>query len=95
MKVNRGQFQQINKLYNKKKLKFLEGKEVVKSDKLNLSREAQEMKRIREVLAQTPDVRVEKVKQLKKSIQLGTYEVKGEEIAEKFVQSQLIDKIIG
>lgn len=95
MKITGGQFQQINKLYNKNKLKRLEGKEAVKSDKVNLSREAQEMKWIREVLAQTPEVRADKVNQLKNAIQLGTYEVKGEKIAEKFVQSQLINKIIG
>ena len=38
-----------------------------------------------------PDVRLDRVNQLAKAIDSGTYDVKGEQIAEAIIQKNLID----
>lgn len=94
MKITGSQFQQVTRTYQNNKVQRTGSSEPVKSDKVNLSREAKEIAKINEILAQTPEVRVDKVAQLKAAIQQGTYEVKGDQIAEKMLQSHLFDKVV-
>ncbi|AZR73904.1 flagellar biosynthesis anti-sigma factor FlgM [Anoxybacter fermentans] len=94
MKISGSRLQQIGKMYQKNSFQKLGGSNSVREDKVNLSREAKELKRIYEVLAKTPDIRTEKVNQLKRVIQQGTYEIKGEMIAEKMIEGYFIDKIV-
>ena len=94
MKIMGSQFQQVTKTYQNNKIQRTGSTEPVKGDKVNLSREAKEIARINEILTQTPEVRVEKVNELKAAIQQGTYEVKGDKIAEKMLQSHLFDKVV-
>ncbi len=96
MKITGSQFQQIAKMYQKKNAQFKDSTESIRnSDKVNLSQVGHELKRIHDILSQTPNIRTDKVNQLKMAIQAGTYEVKGEKIAEKMIEGHLIDKIIG
>lgn len=95
MKITGSQYKQIAKMYQKKASRRIEKGDSNQSDKINLSREGKELKRIHEKLNQTPEVRMEKVKQLRKVVQQGTYQVSGEKIAEKMLEGIIINKVIG
>lgn len=94
MKVNGNQFQKISKMYHKRRAQSKENVKSTKNDQVNLSREGNELKRIHEILGQTPNIRLDKVNQLKTAIQQGTYEVKEEKIAEKMIAGHFIDRIV-
>lgn len=61
------------------------------SDRVELSPQSRDMKKIHEILATTPEVRTEKVAELKKAIADGTYRVKTEDIADKMVQEMVFE----
>ncbi|HHW54839.1 MAG: flagellar biosynthesis anti-sigma factor FlgM [bacterium] len=63
-------------------------------DRLSLSAEAREIQRVKELARQAPDVRREKVEEVKGQIEAGTYKVSGEEIAEKLLSRLLVDELI-
>jgi negative regulator of flagellin synthesis FlgM len=58
---------------------------------VELSPQSRDMKKINEILATTPEVRTEKVAELKKAIADGTYRVKTEDIADKMVQEMVFE----
>jgi len=57
------------------------------------STKAQDIKKLREALDKLPDIREEKVEDLKSQIKKGTYCVTGEKIAEKIIAESLMDII--
>lgn len=60
------------------------------SDKITISPQALNVKELKKDLAQIPDLRMERVQDLRKQIQLGTYQVSGQAIAIKiFNQDEL------
>jgi len=61
------------------------------TEKVNLSTRAKEIQQIRQILDQTPDVREDKVLELKRLIDSGNYRINPEEIAEKMAGESLID----
>ena len=63
------------------------------TDKVELSVESKEMQKIYDVLQMTPDVREEKVSNLKKLIQEGKYEVDNNALAEKMIKESILDII--
>ena len=63
------------------------------TDKVELSAESKEMQKIYEVLKSTPDVRAEKVSELKKQVQEGSYQVDSGAVAEKMIKESLLDLI--
>jgi negative regulator of flagellin synthesis FlgM len=64
-----------------------------KSENVELSNNVKDYSQIKKVLENVPDVREDKVQQLKKQINEGTYNVSGEKIAEKMVSEALLDII--
>lgn len=58
-----------------------------KSDSVNLSHESKFLAAIQKRLDETPEVRTERVAQLKSAIENGTYHVAAEDIAEKMLNS--------
>ncbi len=60
-------------------------------DKVNLSAGTQDIQRVKEVLAQTPEVRVEKIKALKGQIERGEYRVDAHAVADRMLQSLIAD----
>jgi negative regulator of flagellin synthesis FlgM len=60
-------------------------------DRVELSSQSREMKKIHEILAATPDVRTEKVAALKKAVEDGSYQVKTEDVADKMVQEMAFE----
>lgn len=55
-------------------------------DKLNISSAGKDMQVARDALAKTPDVRADKVNELKNAIANGTYNVSGEDFADKLLE---------
>jgi negative regulator of flagellin synthesis FlgM len=63
------------------------------TDKVELSAESKEMQKIYEILKSTPDVRAEKVSELKKQVQEDSYQVDSGAVAEKMIKDSLLDLI--
>ncbi|MBW1990874.1 MAG: flagellar biosynthesis anti-sigma factor FlgM [Deltaproteobacteria bacterium] len=61
-------------------------------DVIHLSPQAKLMHKAAQVVAETPDVRQEKVMALKDSVEQGTYEVDAQKVAEKLILETLIEK---
>lgn len=68
-------------------------KNVAKTDTVNISDAAKEIQEVRRELDNIPDVRADKVEQLKNQIEDGTYEIKSEEIAEKMLKDSLLNDL--
>ena len=68
-------------------------KNVAKTDTVNISDAAKEIQEVRKELDNIPEVRAEKVEQLKNQIENGTYEIKSEEIAEKMLKDSLLNDL--
>ncbi len=62
------------------------------SDKVEISTGTQDMQKMREILAKTPSVRTEMVATLKRQIENGEYQVPSQEIADKLLNSFLVDE---
>jgi len=65
-----------------------------KTDILELSARVQELKLAKEMVLKFPDVRADKILELKKRIQEGTYQVSGEEVAAKMINRSLVDELV-
>jgi negative regulator of flagellin synthesis FlgM len=61
------------------------------ADRVELSPQSRDMKKIHEILADTPEIRTEKVEALKKAITEGTYKVKAEDLADKMIQEFILE----
>lgn len=61
------------------------------ADKVEFSAASRDIQKIQEVLKNTPDVRAEKVQELKSKIESGQYRVDAREIANKMVSSLIQD----
>jgi len=65
----------------------------IAEEKVSLSSTAIDFQKAQKAVEGLPDVRKEKVQQLKDQIQAGRYDVNGEEIAEKMLSESLLDVI--
>ena len=63
------------------------------ADRVELSAGSLDVQKIKDVLAETPDVRIEKVKALKEQIERGQYSVDSREVADKMLISLLSENI--
>ena len=100
MIVSNNQVQNVLKVYAKQAHKVNKEKTVekAKSDLFVLSREAKELQnmenKIKAAIEQTPEIRVERVKELKKMMAEGKYDVSSMMIAEKMLSRSLVDDIL-
>ena len=60
-------------------------------EKVDLSSRSKELLQIKNAVAQLPEIREEKIQELKTQIEKGTYNINGGQIAEKMVGESLID----
>lgn len=67
--------------------------EVLTKDQVTVSEAAKNIARLMVEVSNIPDIRTDKVEELKNAINSGTYEVKGSEIAGKIIKEALIDKL--
>jgi negative regulator of flagellin synthesis FlgM len=63
-------------------------------DQIRISDRAKEFHEVYRLAAQAPDVRGDKVAKLKEAIDNGTYNVKGEQVANKLIAHTILDKIL-
>jgi len=56
------------------------------SDRIQISERAREAARVSEIVQATPDIRVQKVEELKRAVDAGTYDVPGHEVAAKMLE---------
>jgi len=63
------------------------------SDRLELSVRSREISHLEELIQSTPDVREDRVNQVRSQIERGTYNIKAEKIAEKIIGGSLIDEV--
>ena len=86
----------VNNINDKQKAENTSDKaetNVAKTDTVNISDAAKEIQEVRKELDNVPDVRADKVEQLKNQIENGTYEIKSEEIAEKMLRDSLLNDL--
>ncbi len=86
----------VNKISDKQQAENISDKvekNVAKTDTVNISDAAKEIQEVRKELDNIPDVRADKVEQLKNQIENGTYEIKSEEIAEKMLKDSLLNDL--
>ena len=63
-------------------------------DKVRISSQAKEFQRAYELINKTPDIRAEKVAPLEEAIRTGTYNVRGEQVANKLIEQTILDTIL-
>jgi len=64
------------------------------SDSVSLSERAKGISEAGRVMKNSPDIREDKVAEIKNRIDSGNYDVSGEEIAAKILKASIMDKII-
>lgn len=96
MKISNEQLSQILKTYNRKDSSNSKSQveKKGKNDKLSLSLEVKEIQKAKKALEKQPAVRKEKVEDLKQRIKSGTYNVSGEEVAEKMLSRTIVDNLV-
>lgn len=67
--------------------------EVLTKDQVTVSETAKNISRLMVETSNLPDIRTDRVEELKNAINAGTYEVKGSEVAGKIIKEALIDKL--
>lgn len=87
------QLERINSL--KKKTGLKETAATGKSDSLVLSGRAQELNFAKEQVLKSPEVRADKILELKGKIEGGNYQVSGNDIAAKMIGRSLVDELTG
>jgi negative regulator of flagellin synthesis FlgM len=87
-------FQKVSQLYqNSSVTGKLKVKSTSRADKLEISQVAKDYQVAKQAVAQTPDVREDKVNDLKQRIASGTYDVSARELADKLVDNYFDEMI--
>jgi negative regulator of flagellin synthesis FlgM len=63
------------------------------SDRIELSVRSRDIEHLDALIRSTPDVRMDKVEQVRSAIENGTYSVKAEKIADKIITGNIIDEV--
>ena len=84
----------VMKVYNQRKTYSANKPQTVsgKKDEMSLSNEAQVLSKALQGAKVAPDVREEKVNELKNAIKQGTYSVSAEDVAEKLLNGSVFNK---
>ena len=83
------QYQKSEKVQNESNQKV--GGSAAPEEKVNLSTKARDIQQLRDAINQLPDVREDKVRELKDQVEKGTYDVNGQKVADKMVAESLLD----
>jgi negative regulator of flagellin synthesis FlgM len=84
------QYQKIDSVKNEGEKPITAGTTIA-TERVDLSAKAKDIQRIKQVLDQTPEVRQEKVQELKSQIENGSYAIDSGRIADKMLGESLID----
>jgi len=66
----------------------------VEVDRVELSTTAQEIQRVKKVCIEADDVQTDKVSEIKRQINEGTYKIESEKIARKMIQDPFLNKML-
>lgn len=66
----------------------------VSSDRVEISGEAKDYQQIRRRVSSLPEVRAERVAAVREGVESGTYNVRGEKVAESLVRTTLLDAVL-
>lgn len=98
MFISKTQFQNMLKIYGKspgtKVGKTEPGNNLAKNDELAISRESKVKQKAMLAIKQAEDIRPERVNLLEQQISAGTYTVSDDEVAEKIIQTAILDRLI-
>ncbi len=87
-------YNKVSQLYNTNKVKKATKPSGGSfSDKLEISQKGQDYRVAKQVVSQTPDVREDKVNQIKRQIESGSYNIDMTEVADKVV-NRYFDELI-
>jgi negative regulator of flagellin synthesis FlgM len=64
------------------------------NDQVTVSERAKEIARLKAETSKLPDIRTERVTEIKNAVSAGTYNVKGEAVAAKMLKEALIDSTV-
>lgn len=78
-----------------KKTAYQSSYSTMRNDSLELSTHAKELRLAREQVLKSPEIRADKIGELKKQIQEGTYQVSATDIAVKMISRSLVDELAG
>lgn len=65
-----------------------------KNDQVTVSEKAKEIAKLKAEVNKIPEIRADRVDEVKKAIDAGTYNVKGEAVAGKLIKEAIIDSIV-
>lgn len=68
--------------------------EVLTKDQVTLSEAAKGIARLMVEVSNLPDIRADRVEELKNLINSGTYEVRGSEVVGKIIREAIVDKLV-
>lgn len=71
-----------------------EQKDLQRGDRADLSQEALDIQKLREVVLKTPEVREERVREIKEALEKGEYHVSVDQVAEKMLGRFLVDHLL-
>ena len=83
------QYQKADKVQEESSPKV--GGNAAPEEKVNLSTKARDIQQLRDAVSQLPDVREDKIRELKDQVDKGAYDANGQKIAEKMVSESLLD----
>lgn len=98
MLISKTQLQNILKVYGKspsaKVGNVATGSSVTKNDELAISRESKIKQKAMQAIKQAEDIRPDRVSLLEEQISAGTYTVSDDEVAEKIIDTAILDRLI-
>ena len=87
-------YNQISQIYQSTKVKPVKGvKKVANTDVFEVSQAGKDYQVAKQAVKEAADIREDKVKEMKEALASGTYNVSGEEFAEKLI-SKFFDRTI-
>jgi negative regulator of flagellin synthesis FlgM len=88
MRINNyGNIPQLYKLNQTKKMNAAYGAKAYSKDEVSISQTGKDFQTVYQALARTPDVRAEKVEELKSQIESGNYNVSTADFASKLLEN--------
>ncbi len=64
---------------------------MAKSDKADISQKAATLSKVRESVDAVPEIRIDKVNEIKKAVDGGSYNVRGEKVADAIIRNAIVD----
>jgi negative regulator of flagellin synthesis FlgM len=65
-----------------------------RADQVRISDRAKQFQQLSQLVTQTPDVRTHKVEKIQAAIKAGSYNVRGEQVADKLIANTVLDEIL-